>query len=574
MSGSDNLKRKADTSYHGPGSEKRSKATVKKSIQENLKHNLLVAEKWEQIVTAIFDRGDQSPLYPRLTFPRSTLHRVSRPAIKYEELPQWHKDIVQSVLDSDVWKDMQEAFPAATCEADLYAPLRDTLNAISTAVRTAAPYDAAWDVARLSWINLPQKPVEQIEESESPTMSFDLAGAIGWNADSVHNQPYYGQEDTFTNAIQLLDVLAVIEVGFTKITKQASGARLTDQSSTQTPTLPLSSEFAAPFITPLPLGAAYFNGPQLRGGHSSSSMSSAPMPSNDSPYDTPAEASRLPSTHTQRKGELLHTPVNKLLQIIGYLASVREAQLFRTSGIGLLIQNSQFTLVHSDPAGTVISPNMDIFSDPEAFISIIIFLTMADFPAWGWDPLWVNPTRSLPSSDHRFINDPRHNKGRIVHFQQAPYMLEGVGYRAFCIQGRGTTVMSMRTLTPEDAELYREKVGRGINDVVPILAPDVKDWFLDKIHSIDRVAWKTSCQARNRKLEWNFNIRGSAHNIPEILAFEAQPFAIWSNRALAGLPIFEPCDQRTMISVPYCTPLGASKTEYELITAFLQAILR
>lgn len=568
MSHSDSIKRQPDTSYHGPGSAKRSRTTVQQSIREELKHKMLVANRWEQIVTAIFDRGERSREHPDLVFPRSERERLDNPEISYDRLPDWHKNIVKTIKTSPTWSDMKKAFENASCEADLYAPLRDTLNLISRTIREVAPSKSAWDMTRMSWLCTPRRPIQQTQETESPTMSFDLMGAMGWNIDEMHSQPYFGNEETFTNPIQLLDVLAVIEVGFTKQYEPADPPAPTARNLSP---LPSSSDYAAPFITALPMGAAFFKAPTLRGATSRSSANAA-----DTTDDVPNEEGRIPSTHILEKDAIYYTPVNKLVQILGYLASVREAQLFRTSGIGLLIQNSQFTLVHSDPAATMISPNLDIFQDPEAFISIIIFLTQADFPALGWDPIWVNQKRSSPSYEHRAICDPRRCRDRIVHFDKVPYLVEGVISRGFSIQGRATTVITVRTIAMETATLdkYQDLVGDLIHQVVPVLPEKIKDWFIECSTRVDRFTWKTSCQPQYRVCEWKFNASGRPQGVLLIIQHASRELEIWNNPVLADLIGFEPYEQRTMISDRFCMPFGAQKSEGELISSFLEVLTR
>lgn len=565
MSQSGPIKRQSDTSYHGPGSAKRSRTSIKQNIRDEMKHKLIVADRWEQIVTAIFDRGKRSRHHPGVFFPRSTSARGRSVEITYDDLPAWHKETVTSIMNSPVWADMKDAFEHASCEADLYAPLRETLNAISSAIREAEPNHAAWDNTKMSWLCSPRKPVQQMKETESPTMSFDLMGAMGWNADGEHSQPYFGNESTYTGSVELLDVLTVIEVGFTKIFDHDPPP----EASQSGPQLPRSSDFAAPFITALPMGAAIFKSPTLRGAPST--------PSGDGDTtDVAGEEGRIPSTHIRTAGSLQYTPVNKLLQLLGYLASVREAQLFRTSAVGLLIQNSQFTLVHSDPAGTIISPNLDIFENAEAFISIIIFLTQADFPALGWDRLWVNPMRPSPSFEQRVVCDPRRCKNRIIHFKQAPYLVEGVTSRVFCIQGRGTTILSVRTIVMETESLdeYLEKVGDLIHIPAPLLDPATVEWFHGVALNVDRFAWKTSCHSRDRATEWSFNARGQLHGVLRVIEHDSQDFEIWSNNVLAGLIFFEPCQQRTMISERYCMPFGSLDTEEKIAQGFLEVLLR
>lgn len=450
-----------------------------------------VPVSWNDWVAAVFNQGVR-PASPSalddLIFPRPP--ELAQNTNNYDSSwePTWHTALVRRIMADPRWIAAGVAFHAATEEADLYSPLRTILNLISDETRKTTAGRLAGATTHLTWLSIPDTALILPPLSKSPRSKPDLVGVFGTSCvEAGKLELWAAHPNTWSSRIAAIDVLVSVEVGFTKVKRPNSSP------SSPAPSLYCftpSSHVALPpgYVTsegnvrdlhiPPPCPKGLHSPPRVQSLEFSDLNSDVESEADDVMFhsddleddideeDNPPPpprftADRLPLLFERKNG--VYRLKGKAIRLLRYLCGNRETQVFRTGAVGFIVQNTEATFMYNDNSGTLITNPIDMFKDSN-FITTIIHLVLADFPQFGFDPIWVPSTRVNPV-DHaaRVKADPRNGIGRELVVGATAYLSDRLVLRRFAVHGRGTTIIIVRRKFGEDGKLYLLKCSHVVN---------------------------------------------------------------------------------------------------------------
>lgn len=95
------------------------------------------------------------------------------------------------------------------------------------------------------------------------------------------------------------------------------------------------------------------------------------------------------------------------------------------------------TITHLNP--------IDIFNQPDTFVSVIMFILQADYPVFGFDPIWVDQARTTfrANPDVAKAADPRLEDNCLLRLSWPSNIITLCGFftRRYTVHGWGTTVI-------------------------------------------------------------------------------------------------------------------------------------
>lgn len=406
-------------------------------------------------VEAVFNQGqrrDDHPDLSQLRFPGSPHH----PDADSDGIMPWQNELADRIAQDLIWKSSEIDVHNATEEADLYSPIRNALNVASSLTRATGPGGSAGEATHLCWVATPTRAMLLPLHSNSPISKPDLLGVFGRScAEPGKLEPWAVAPDQWNDRMSAIDVLVPIEVGFNSPSPRPNR----DGSLAYSQATLTSASLALPVGKVWPQGQPLFGGAKPRSSPHSSKSLLSPSASwggsdvfgddelfEDSANDTPViDAAAIsahnihntPQTSSNSYGPV--EPLDKASEAIAYSATVREIQPFRTGALAFAIFNSMVTLIYTTTTGTIISPPVYLFS--REFIHILIHITVADFRQFGFDPLWVLPTRVTGDVNLVAKADPRNASGRILEITGTSLIVSFQLMRRLNIHGRGTTVL-------------------------------------------------------------------------------------------------------------------------------------
>lgn len=420
--------------------------------------------------------------------------------------PDWHNPLVHKIQNNPKWASACHSMTTAKEEADLYGPLNSALNLISTKTRETPAGSFAGGTTHLSWVSTPSDNLRLPDGVRGPVSKPDLLGVYGVSCTKPGElEPWAKHPEFWVGSIHANDVLIAVECSFTKARKKKSKkpqkgyipssdlavpigylSKETDIPNLQTP-LP-HPLYPGSGITPLDApsnprqgmsrgakapakehdmdGDSENEGPTLGSSNVDTDIDEEGEgeaeaedededegdeeddDDGDGDYDPDASDDddapagiRIPALFRRMGDSIYSLPLGKALVVMRYNSIIRECQLFRTGMISIVVQNTLATLIYTDHSGTIISPPMDIFGSDQ-FITAIIHLTVADFPQFGYDTIWVDKVRTNPEGHAtRAAVDPRNGKNRAIVVKEIPYTVIRILLRRFAIHSRGTTVL-------------------------------------------------------------------------------------------------------------------------------------
>lgn len=419
--------------------EKRTRTSINESVQEDAKAEkeggYVIRVRWQEFMAAVGDQGvrsDDATLVD-IPFPRATnrgLHNV-------HDQPIWMHNLINDIMADPTWLGAKDRFDNADREEELYPPLRDILHLISTKTQEHAISQHASQTTNIRWLTTPDIPLILPPQSESPITKPDLIGVFGTSAAQPGKiMDWTLAPESYVGRIEAIDVLVPIEVGFTRQNEP-------DAPHPHNPEEVIDDRIATAPSSSVGLQAGDIN---AYGQAETRSFNKSGHVEPGRITEAP-KAKGIPKQFQPRIGMYVGEPLDKAVVMMGYLATIREVQPFRTSALGVVIRNTQYTLLYSTPMGTLITYTEDIFANAKEFISTIIHITIADYPQFGFDSLWVNPKRASPAdSEARSIADPRRGRNRAISVKSDTFSVDKCLLRRFNIHGRSTTVITVRRI--------------------------------------------------------------------------------------------------------------------------------
>lgn len=528
---------------------------------------------WNDFVAAVFNQGDRPPSpspFDTLVFPRDAKFSKSTNNYASSWEPEWHTSLVRDVMSDPSWAAAHTAFKAATQEADLYSPLRSILNLIASETRKTPAGQLAGATTHLTWLSTPDTALILPPLSKSPRSKPDLVGVFGTScAEPGKLEMWAGHPNTWSARVAAVDVLVTVEVGFTKVKRPAMPPATSPSSIyAYTPSchmcLPpgyVTSEGnvrdirTAPIGPPVNVSRSTLN----QDNREIFTMDAAPdveteeddimegvvyaeddadPEGSDNPPPPPQIAAQdgLPPLIERVNG--VYCPKNKAVQAVRYCAVLRQAQVFRTGAISIVVQNTEATFIYCDNSGTLITYPIDIFT-PD-FITTIIHLVLADFPQFGFDPIWVPSTRVDPTNHaERAKADPRNGIGRVLNVDETLYTTDRIVLRRFAIHGRGTTIIIVRRVV--DGELHVLKCSFVVN-------------------------------TREEEAMMSIEAKKKGVSILTVVSWSCAPMSIWSLGVLSTRQPLQLRDRRTVCFKEVCWMLGTVPNNRDFLGCFLDAI--
>lgn len=432
------LLEKRGGSFLQGGEPKKPRSSINSSVQTKPNVSHVARLRWTELMAAVGDQGarrDDVDALKHLFFPRPLPDReVSGGSLTLEAHPNWHHQLVREVMEHETWKNAEEEFGNAREEADLYEPLRNILHLISTLTQHTPEAKAGTQTTRLTWLCTPEIPLILPPETESPPAKPDLVGVFGNSAAEPGKlMDWTVSPETWHGRIEAIDVLIPIEVGFTKAVSVAPDQEQVEASTTNIAKMPSSS-------VSLQAGDVTMDGDtELRYDPNPRRVRPGPIPRGS------GKPKSIPNLFDQTPASYFGKPMGKASIMIGYLATLREVQVFRTGALGIIVQNTQFTIVYSTLAGTLMTYPIEIFADARLFISTIIHLTVGDYIMHGFDSIWVHNERVYDIDPYVLARaDPRTGRGRRITLRENTYIVDKCLLHRFTIHGRGTTVITVR----------------------------------------------------------------------------------------------------------------------------------
>lgn len=432
-------------SFVAAGDSKKTKSSVKEGIREGPAGNIGIVF-WGQFMAAIGDQGvrrDDIPALADIYFPRSLDDQeFSYGNVETQSQPVWQMRLATNIRENRIWKDARDAFAAAQIEADLYHPLRSVLDLITTATRETAEGSAASRTTKLTWVSNPDTPLILPPESDAPQSKPDIMGLFGRSVAVPGRDMYWtSSPERWKGRIEALDILVPVEVEHTKLqpaaTDEETDGDLIKLSHATSPTS--SVGVSAGRITAS--GEVVDRFPSI-----TDRVQPGPI------VDAAPLKKSIPKLFRQIPSSALSVPKGKAITMMAYLATVREAQPFRTGALGIIVQNDQFSLMYSDAAGTILTPPYPIFKHgDDSFLHTIIHLTLADYPQFGFDSLWVHPARTHTEPWDERVQaeaDPRFGRHRRISVEGKYYEVDRTLLRRYSVHGRSTTVITIIPLRP------------------------------------------------------------------------------------------------------------------------------
>lgn len=511
-------------------------------------------------VEAMFGQGqrrDDHPDLNQIRFPGSYQH----PDADVEGHLPWQNALADRISQDLVWKASEIAVHNATQEADLYKPICNALNVASSMTRATGPGGVAGAVTQLCWVSTPSRYMLLPSHSTSPISKPDLLGVFGKScAEPGKLEQWAADPNEWNGRISAVDVLVPIEVGFASPNPRPNldGPLATAQA------MLTSASVSLPVGTVWPRGQLLFGGPKAKSTPTSSkSRRSSPastskgksaskdvfgpdVPTFEDPLDdAPIIDSAAIIAHNLHNSPLTSSttygpvePLDKAKEAIAYAATTREVQLFRTGALALAIFNSMVTLIYTTPAGTIISPPVYLFS--REFIHILIHMTVADFPQFGYDPLWVTQTRIIGDATDLATADPRNAVDRVLHIVGTTLIASLQIMRRLSVHGRGTTVLLVHPIDHPDLEFVLKC------SWVPVTRP------------VEAQMARNGLKLGVALLEINFSTEVD-------LEFWRSP----------GLRLFQPHPMRQLRIICFdrpCTPLGTLGSNKQLLQCLIDAV--
>lgn len=568
---------------------------------------------WEILIPAIFDRGERvedDPSLASLVFPRA--ENQKHEALHYEALPAWHRALIDRITESDTWMSFKEVYQSALGEVAMYSNIISILDLIKVMTGDCTESAAAVATSDITFFDTHLRNLARSGGVEGPNVKPDISGVFGVRSTTRSEKLAYGLEESGCVSTSARSVLVPIEVELIRppTQKKRNGPLDEDEESFD-------------LVDLLPDGRLVPRQPRSGRATSTSDSAKHPGTSKDrlsstisksleprtqamgdlkpksspkislhsrtsSPHLVPSQAP--PMTLSPSIPDLVqsiqhptpsYTPYNKMIQLIHYLAAAREEQPFRSSAFGIVIQNTQAKLVYCDAAGTVHHAGVDIFKEAHLFISLIVFILQADWPAFGWDPIWVSQKRisRLHESGLGVYQDPRRIKNRPLRlpmtFPTSPdtplikYYYRAGLVRRLSIHGRGTTVIIVLPLslpnTVASQELYA--------------SPELECLVPDVLPPSEPLILKHSFIVIGRTKEASFYSHaeqelGPAQRVRVLYSVE-EDMTFWTTlRALGGPAPLETREARILIMTPRCHLLQQVATPREVLHLFIGAIKR
>lgn len=583
-------------------------STYTSNIQEEMEANTQELD-WEIVIPAIFDQG-QRPLSDgdvkcdqELFFPRRDHDKIASPTVQYDDFPTWHKKIVEKVMTSSAWAKAKEMFDNAMQESDLYSPFQGILNAITSETHQhPIAYSGALSTL-MTWIKATADRT-LIPEAwcVSADCKPDICGVWGITPTHLAVGEVFLQPATSVARVYTSDVLVPVEVEFVKPKTSQVDDVFAAETTRQVPaglkldTAP-TRDAAIPFISLTENSEGAPRGTNWAGKSRQSSGQSA-GPTIPALLRRTGESSGGSSNSRGRKRpkttvdpSITIPKDSKLSQIGKYLNAIREAQEFRNAGIGIVLQNDMFTLVFSDPTATIAMKKINIFLEPKKFISTIIFLVTADYPALGFDTLWVNRAR-VPHVGNNPTGavkaDPRNVVGRLIDIPDSDEsrVAQSLLARRSGLHARCTTVFEVLRGAAPSLELPASPTVLDESDVSTSSSMELEPVTTESDSSLtlevadpDPLSYgmlevcKISFQPPNRKAESEYLIAGQPYaHLPTIHTSAIIESSFWAHPALTLYKPVEIRRQHILCMTPRCRAFWTVADNQELLKFFRQAL--
>lgn len=448
----------------------------------------------------------------------------------------------------------------------------------------------------MTWFSSTHKiPLSPEKWSIYPCLKPDLSGCWGILPDHTRLHESYATPSSYNGPIQASDVLVPIEVQFPAKRLPKPSSQIPIMERTIPPGLALSSDpspkTSIPFIH---LSALNEGGSPVSDNGKPSIPYDTKTPAPSGSKGTPANvadvflsgeqagtSSNTRRTRAKRTSDFMKgldfdkSPPSirsKLHQMGRYMTAIREAQPFRNAAVGIILNYYHFSVVYADTAATIYTTPIHIFSKPQEFISTILFLIMADYPALGFDTLWVPPTR-VPFSIHNPIPaanaDPRNIVNRIVYIPGylEPRVLINLLARRHGLHARCTTVFEVHRPPKYEEE---DSVQIPPDSTLP-LSSEERDKILEAADLPE--VFKICFQPLHREGEPVIMAGGA--KTARLLHVEASNISVLEFWTHPALKLYQPVNLRRrhiICLTPRCRPFSTVTQNDLLLKYFLQTL--